>query len=148
MRAKRRVWPAGRAPGKREIERMYEIAYTLDPRILRPEDIVDLGLDLHRLKEFGRAEMKKDPAALRRHVPDLWRRMDSNQRATFLMGSLLEGLESLKGIVDGLEHELGELTEVREAVDRIYYGLYPRVSPRLRKRLEEGRARWSTNGDP
>ena len=62
---RKEIWPKEQAPSKEEIERMYRMAYCVDPEFFRREDVADFGLDLRRLKEFGEVLMAKKLPVLR-----------------------------------------------------------------------------------
>lgn len=134
--------------GKAEIERMYRMAYCVDSGIYRPDDVVDFGIDLRRLKEFGEVEMKKDLGQLRRRAKGLWDRMDAHQKAAYLIGDVVAGLRTAAGALRGLEAVLGRLDEAHEGIDMAYNGLFGKVSGALRERVEKGIGKWRTNGDP
>lgn len=138
------VWPNTKAPTRAQVERMYKLAYTIEPSIFRPEDIINFGIDLRRLKEFGEVRMSKNPS--RAHVDDLWGRMDQYQRAAFLMSYLGDSLRSVETLVKALEKELGELKDIRDALTWLHAGLFGRFPKSLHKRLQRGLARWGNNG--
>jgi hypothetical protein len=134
--------------GKAEIERMYRMAYCVDSGIYRPDDVVDFGIDLRRLKEFGEVEMKKDLSQLRRRATVLWNRMDAHQKAAFLIGDVVAALRTAGGALRALEAVLGRLDEAHDGIDMAYNGLFSKVSGPLKERVEQGLGKWRTNGDP
>lgn len=136
------VWPSNRAPDKAQVERMYKLAYILEPEFFRREDVVDFGIDLHRLKEFGEVRMSKSLGQVRKLLPDLWERMDPHQRAAFIMSYLVAALRSVDSLVKDLERELGDLKDVREALALMHGGLFGKFPKDLQKRLERGLGRW------
>lgn len=129
---------------KDEIERMYKMAYCVEPGIFRPDDIVDFGMDLRKLKEFGQVEMKKDLPQLRKRAKGLWDRMDRLQRAAFLMGDVVASLRHTAGSLRSLEAVIGRLDEAHDGIDMVYNGLFGKVPKALRERLESGLGKWKT----
>jgi len=140
------VWPTNRAPMKAQIERMYKLAYTMDSSLFKREDVVDFGIDLYRLKEFGEVRMSKPLGKLRKQISDLWDRMDAHQRAAFIMSYLVDTLRSMDVLVKDLEMEIGELKEVREALTWMNSGLFGKFPKGLQKKLQLGLERWG-NGN-
>ena len=132
--------------GKAEIERMYRMAYTVDPKVFRAQDLVDFGLDLHRLKEFGDVKMKKGLAVLRKGCKALWERMNDQQRAAFLIGDVITGLRKVSGSLQGLEKVMGSIPEAHEGLEMAQNGLYARIPNDLRGRLDQGFGKWRSNG--
>jgi hypothetical protein len=140
------AWPSDTAPSKAEIERIYKAAYYVNPSVLRPQDLAEFGLDLHRLKEFGEVRMKKPLSELRRHLPALWGRMDENQKALFLLGHLAEALRYSEDTLQALEKELGPLKEERAAIDRVMNLVYGKIPDHLSRRIKRGLGREWLNG--
>lgn len=138
------VWPTNRAPDKDQIVRMYRLAYMMSTAVLRREDVVDFGLDLHRLKEFGEVRMSKPLTTLRKHVPGLWARMDKQQRAAFILSYLLESLENVGSLVKNLEVEMGEVKDVHESLVWMNTFLLGKFPKELQERLRQGRERWGS----
>lgn len=130
--------------GKIEIERMYRIAYTVDPAFFRITDVVDFGLDLHRLKEFGDVLMKKDLARLRKYAKELWGRMNDHQKAAFLMSNVIEGLRNVAGVLQELEKLTGPMSDAHEGLEMAQNGLYVNIPKTLRDRLDNGFGKWKT----
>lgn len=102
-----KVWPTNKAPIKEEIERMYKCGYYFDSAFFKPQDLVDFGLDFHRLKEFGEVDMKKGLGKLRPHVQKLWDRMGQAPRVMFLYSYFSQGLEYMSALLDDMEKTLG-----------------------------------------
>jgi hypothetical protein len=102
-----KVWPTNKAPIKSEIERMYKCAYYFDSAFFKPTDLVDFGLDFHRLKEFGEVCMKKDLSKLRPHVQRLWDRMGPPQRFIFHYSYFSLGCQYLGTLLEDMEKTLG-----------------------------------------
>lgn len=140
------TWPGKKTPGKSDIERMYRIAYTVDPSIYRMQDVIDFGLDLHRLKEFGDVVMKRDLSRLRKGAKELWGRMDNHQRAAFLMGNVIEGLRGVSGVLLDLEKLMGPMPDAHEGLAMAQNGLFATIPKTLRDRLDKGFGKWRTNG--
>lgn len=136
------VWPTNRAPAKAEIERLYRVAYMIDPAIFSPEDAVGFGLDVRRLKEFGQVRMSKPLAQLRKRLPEFWERLDRQLRAVFLVSYLMEGVCWMSAVVSDLERELDDLKEVREALEWIKSSLFSRFPKDLEARLRDGLGKW------
>jgi hypothetical protein len=139
------IWPTNRAPGKDQITRMYRLAYMIDPGVFTREDVVDFGLDLHRLKECGEVRMSKPLPTLRKHVPGLWSRMDQHQRGAFILSYLLGSLETVSSLVKDLQAEMGELNDVNESLvwmNSFLLGKFPKA---LQERLRKGRERWGSS---
>lgn len=101
------VWPANKAPIKEEIERMYKCAYYIDRNFLKPDDVVNLGLDVYKLKECGEVVMKKDLAKLRPHVAGIWERMSKAQRTMFLYSYFAQGVKYMLQILKDMEPLIG-----------------------------------------
>lgn len=138
------MWPMDQNPAKSEIEQMLKLAYYVDPSILRPEDVVNFGVDFHRLKEFGEVRMKKDVKRLRSHLPKLWERMTDDQKAAFLINGVLERLEEISTILGHLEEMTGELQETHEGMDMALHGIWAKLPLGLRERLKRGLGKeWS-----
>lgn len=133
--------------GKAEIERMYRMAYWIDQEIFRADDVIDFGMDLRKLKEFGEVEMKKDLAQIRRRAKGLWDRMDAHQRAAFLIGDVVTALRKTADVLRGLEAVVGRLDEAHDGIDMAYNGLFGKVPKEFRERFEKGLGKWRTNGD-
>ena len=140
------AFPGNKMPGKTEIERMYRIAYTVDPAIYRIQDVIDFNIDLRLLKEFGEVRMKKDVSKLRKGAKALWDRMDDHQKAAFLVGDVVSSLQSLAKTVADLEKLMGPILEAHEGLELIQNGLFARIPKALRQRLEKGFGKWRSNG--
>jgi hypothetical protein len=140
------AWPGKRLPAKVEIERMYRIAYTVDPNFFKIHDVVDFGLDLHRLKEFGDVTMKKDLTQLRKYAKGLWGRMDDHQKAAFLMGNVIEGLRDVASVLQDLEKVIGPMPDAHEGLEMAQNGLFATIPKALRERLDKGFGKWKSNG--
>lgn len=138
------VWPTEKNPAKSEIEQLFKMAYYVDPEILRPPDIVNFGIDFHRLKEFGEVRMKKSVGQLRPHVADFWGRMNDDQRAAFLISSLIDRLKVIMQLTEDLESVIGELREGQEGLDMVLNNVWSQIPLGLRERLKRGLGKeWS-----
>jgi|FLYK01.1.fsa_nt_gi hypothetical protein len=140
------VYPRNPSPLKPEIERMVKLAYLVDPAILRPQDIVDFGIDLHRLKEFGEVRLSKPLGHLRKLVPALWGRMNAHQRAAFLLSYVVDGLKQVEETLKDLEREIGDLSEARQGITLALSGLFGKVPRRIVRRIGEASAMWKYEG--
>ena len=74
---------------KADVECMYRCAYYLDNQFLKPTDVVDFGIDYHKLKECGDVRMKKGLTHLRKMAKRLWKRMSRDQKTLFLAMGIL-----------------------------------------------------------
>lgn len=142
MKTANTVWPGDKAPSKEEVERMYRLAYCVDPEFFRREDVIDFGLDLYRLKEFGEVRMSKNVGVLRRHAPTLWKRLSDAQRAAYILADVVSGLRYVDGAVKELEKVMGAFPEAHESVDFIYHQLFAKLPIGLRNKLEKGFGKW------
>lgn len=140
------AFPGKWMPAKTEIERMYRIAYTVDPAIYRVQDVIDFGIDIRRLKEFGEVLMKKDVSKLRKGAKSLWDRMDDHQKAAFLVGDVYSALKDLTKTIGDLEKLMGPILEAHEGLELIQNGLFARIPKALRDRIQRGFGKWRTNG--
>jgi hypothetical protein len=137
-----RAWPSNRRPSREQVERLYRLAYLLDPDIFKPSDAVNFGVDFRKLKEFGEVSMSKDVGVLRRHLPALWDRLSMEQRAAFHMSYMLDGLEYAASTLGSLEANIGDTKEVHEALTWALftlYGLFPRT---VMQRLQLALRKW------
>lgn len=138
--------PSEKHLSKDDVERLYRLAYTVDHEFFRREDLIELGLDLHRLKEFGEVRMSKSLAQVRRQVPILWKRMNDLQKAAYILGDVMSGLKYVDQTIRELEKILGEMHEAHEGISFIQTGLFARIPAHLRDRLSKGFAKWKDNG--
>jgi hypothetical protein len=149
MHAGTGLWPFDRNPGREEIERLYRVAYYVDSSVFRREDLVDFGIDFHRLKECGEVRMKKPLLQLRRHVKGLWDRMGRDQRAMFLMGHFAHTLRRAQAVLGELRTLLGDVEDEKQALDLAMTRLCGRLPETLRKKLDQGLGKaWSINVGP
>lgn len=127
------------APAKDEAERMVMVAYYIDKKFLRPTDIVDLGIDLYRLKECGEVRMSKSPAKLRPHTAGLWGRMTDPMKAMFLWSYFCSKAEELRNILD----QLGPLVksscrEERSRIEQMLGTMALKLPKELQEKIREG----------
>jgi hypothetical protein len=141
------VGPGEKLLSKDEVERLYRLAYTVDHEFFQKQDLIDLGLDLHRLKEFGEVRMSKSLSQVRKQVPALWKRMNDLQKAAYIMGDVMSGLKYLDNAIRELEKLLGEIPHAHDGISFIETGLFARIPAHLRDRLSKGFAKWKGNGD-
>lgn len=146
MTSKNETWPGRQMLDKNEIERMYRIAYSVNPSFLKIHDVVDFGIDLHRLKEFGDVTMKKELPKLRKGAKELWSRMDDHQKAAFLVGTVIEGLRNVAGVLQDLEKLMTPMPDVHDGLEMAQMGLYTRIPKSLRDAVDKGFGKWKTNG--
>jgi len=130
MKTTENAWPGEKAPSKDDIERLYRLAYCVDPDYFKKEDVVNLGLDLYRLKEFGQVVMKKSLSVLRKQAPALWKRLSDTQKADYVLGDVIAGLRYVDGAIREMEKFIGEFPEGHESVDFIYHQLFARLPAR------------------
>jgi hypothetical protein len=142
MKTKESVWPGEKPPTKEDIERLYRLAYCVDPDYFKKEDVVNLGLDLYRLKEFGQVRMTKSLAVLRKQAPILWKRLSDVQKAAYILGDIIAGLRYVDGALREIEAFIGEFPEGHESVDFIHHQLFAKLPMGLRSRLEQGFGKW------
>lgn len=132
------VWPTNKTPDKAEIESMYKCAYYVDAGFFRAPDVVDFGLDLHRLKECGEVVMKKSIRELRKHLGELWARMTKDQKVLFLMSSAMEGMGFLELVFDDLAVFTGDVKEEKLGLDSVRNSLFAKIPKNLHLKLEKG----------
>lgn len=146
MNQTKEVWPGEKPPTKEEVERLYRLSYMVDHVFFRREDVVDLGLDLRRLKEFGEVRMSKGLSVLRKHAPGLWHRMNDLQKAAYIMADVISGLKYVDQAIKELEKVVGPIPEAHDGVSFVHTGLFARIPAHLRERLEKGFGKWKPNG--
>lgn len=121
---------------------MYTIAYYLNVDFFRREDVVDLGLDYHQLKECGAVVMKKSVVELRRHVGALWKRMDESQKCAFLLSRAALHVQDVKRIMTHLEKMTNHSSAtVKEGLDMALNVALTAVPVELRDELQKGLGR-------
>lgn len=146
MRGTETVWPTNRTPPREQIERLYRLAYLVEPAVFSPEDAVAFGLDVRRLKEFGQVRMTKPLVQLRRRLPDFWARLRPRVRAIFIASYMVERLPPLDAMAEELQRETGEGGEIKMALGLIrstLFGVFPRE---IDRKLREGLGKWGNGG--
>lgn len=142
MNTTKETWPGTKPPTKEELERLYRLAYMIDAQYFKREDVVDLGLDLHRLKEFGEVKMSKGLTVLRKHAGALWKRLNDAQRTAYIIADVFSKLQYIDQAVQELAKEVGPLPEVADGIGLVRTGLFSRVPAHLRERLAKGLGKW------
>lgn len=132
------IGPSNDSPGKEEIERMYKCAYYIDRTFFKPADVVDFGIDIVRLKEFGQVVMKKPIAKLRPQKSYLWARMNKAQRTMFLYSYFIQGLKYMNAVLDQMEAMLGTSMSERHALSSISTMLERKFPEELQDKLRDG----------
>jgi hypothetical protein len=130
--------PDNPAADKDEIERMYKCAYYIDRSFFRPADVLDYGIDIVKLKEFGEVVMKKPLANIRPKVKALWDRMSKAQRTMFLYSYFSQGVRYLNGMLDLLEAQLGNCMSERHALSSILTTLNRKFPDELQEKIRDG----------
>ena len=136
------AWPGTKHPSKEEVERLYRLSYTVDHEFFRREDVVDLGLDVRQLKEFGEVRFSKSLSVLRKHVPSLWKRMNDLQKAAYIMADVMSGLKEVDLAIKELEKVVGPIPQAHEGVSFVQTGMFAWIPSNLRARLEKGFGKW------
>jgi len=127
---------------KEEVERLYRLSYTVDHEFFKREDVVDLGLDVRQLKEFGEVRFSKSLTVLRKQVPALWKRMNDLQKAAYIMGDVMSGLKDVDLAIKELEKVVGPIPEAHEGVSFVQTGIFASIPAHLRDRLQKGFGKW------
>lgn len=123
---------------KEKIERMYKVAYYLDKKFLRPVDIVDLGIDVYKLKECGEVRMSKNLSKLKPHGQEIWSRMSQAMKAMFFWSYLSDHLEDVKDVLKDLEPLVKNVNTERNAVLTIEKSMSMKLPPELQTKIKEG----------
>jgi hypothetical protein len=123
---------------KDEVERMYKIGYYLDRSFLKPTDVVDLGLDVYRLKEFGEVRMKKTWAKIRPMADQIWGRMTDPMKVMFWWSYYCQGLDYLNLILNELDPILRNLGTERRGVELLQSTMCQKLPPELQAKIKEG----------
>jgi len=106
------LYPTNKFPEKSQIEAMYKVAYRMDPLFFDPMDVGRFGLNVEKLQKFGEVEMRESLDRCRKHVNDLWERMNKQQRVAFLLAYFYTGARYLTSIMKDLGKVVGkELSE-------------------------------------
>lgn len=136
------TWPGTKPLSKEEVERLYRLSYTVDHEFFKREDVVDLGLDVRQLKEFGEVRLSKSLTILRKHVPTLWKRMNDLQKAAYIMGDVMSGLKDVDLAIKELEKVVGPIPQAHEGVSFVETGMFAWIPGHLRDRLQKGFGKW------
>lgn len=123
---------------KEEVERMYKVAYYLDRNFLKPTDVVDLGLDLYRLKEFGEVHMKKTWAKIRPQADTIWARMTDPMKVMFYWSYFCQWLDYGRLILDEMEPLVRNVGFERKSIEAMSSTMYQKLLPELQKKIKEG----------
>lgn len=126
------------APSKEEAERMVKIAYYIDKKFLRPMDVVDLGIDLYRLKECGEVRMSKSPVKLKPHTAAIWGRMTETMRTMFLWSYFCQGIDELRGILSQLEPAIKNTRNEGQHLEAALASLAQKLPQDLKEKFKEG----------
>jgi hypothetical protein len=136
------TWPGTKPLSKEEVERLYRLSYTVDHEFFKREDVVDLGLDVRQLKEFGEVRLSKSLTVLRKHIPTLWKRMNDLQKAAYIMGDVMSGLKDVDLAIKELEKVVGPIPQAHEGVSFVETGMFAWIPGHLRDRLQKGFGKW------
>lgn len=142
MNETKEAWLGTKNPSKEEVERLYRLSYMVDHEFFRREDVVDLGLDVRQLKEFGEVRFSKSLSVLRKHVPTLWKRMNDLQKAAYIMADVMSGLKGVDLAIKELEKVCGPIPQAHEGVSFVQTGMFAWIPSHLRDRLEKGFGKW------
>lgn len=123
---------------KEEVERMYKVGYYLDRSFMKPTDVVDLGLDLYRLKEFGEVRMKKTLAKIRPYADAIWARMTDPMKVMFYWSYFCQWLDYGRLIVDEMEPLVRNVGFERKSIESMSSTMYQKLLPELQKKIKEG----------
>lgn len=123
---------------------MYKIGYYLDRSFFKPTDVVDLDLDLYRLREFGEARMKKSWAKIRPFSEILWARMTEPMKVMFYWSYFCEGLDYLSHVLDGMQPLVRNVSLERKSLETLSISMCQKLPPELQQKIKEGFGReWS-----
>lgn len=123
---------------KDEMERMYKISYYIDKGFFKPLDVVDLGLDIHRLKEFGEVRMTRPWPKLRSHAGPLWARMTDPMKVMYWWSFLCEGIDLLKSLLDTMEPFVKNVNLERKSLETVVSSMCQKLPPELHAKIKEG----------
>lgn len=142
MNQTKETWPGTKPLSKEEVERLYRLSYTVDHEFFKREDVVDLGLDVRQLKEFGEVRFSKSLTVLRKQAPALWKRMNDLQKAAYIMADVMSGLKDVDLAIKELEKVVGPIPDAHDGVSFVQTGLFAAIPAHLRDRLEKGFGKW------
>lgn len=123
---------------KDQVLRMYKVAYYLDRSFFKPADLVDFGLDIYRLKEFGEVKMKKTWVKIRPYADGLWNRMTDSMKVMFFWSYYCEGLDYLRLILAEMEPLVKNVGPERGGVEALSSSMSQKLPPALQTKIKEG----------
>lgn len=123
---------------KEQVERMYKIAYYLDRSFLTPTDVVSLGLDVYRLKEFGQVRMKQSWARIRPQVDAIWARTTGPMRAMFWFSYYCEALDYLQLLLDDMEPVVRNVSLEKKSLETLSSSMCQKLPAELQQKIKEG----------
>lgn len=123
---------------KEEVERMYKVGYYLDRNFLKPTDVVDLGLDLYRLKEFGEVHMKKTWAKIRPLTDGIWNRMTDPMKVMFYWSYFCQWLDYGRLVLDEMEPLIRNVGFERKSIEAMSSAMYQKLPAALQTKIKEG----------
>ena len=123
---------------KDQVLRMYKVAYYLDRSFFKPADLVDFGLDIYRLKEFGEVRMKKTWSKIRPQADQLWARMTDPMKAMFYWSYYCEGLDYLRLILGEMEPFVKNVALDRSGIEELSRSMSQKLPPALQSKIVQG----------
>lgn len=123
---------------KDQVLRAYKVAYYLDHSFFKPADIIDFGLDIYRLKEFGEVRMKKTWPKIRPQADRLWVRMTDSMKVMFYWSYYCEGLDYLRLILGEMEPLIKSVAVERSGVEALSSSMSLKLPPALQTKIREG----------
>jgi hypothetical protein len=130
--------PVRKPTTKDQVERMYKVAYYLDRSFFKPADILDFGLDIYRLKEFGEVKMKRAWSKIRPQAEALWVRMTDSMKVMFYWSYYCEGLDYLRLILAEMEPLVKNVGPERSGVEALSSSMSHKLPPALQTKISEG----------
>lgn len=124
---------------KEEAERMCKIAYYLDKKFLRPIDLVELGIDVYRLKECGEVRMSKKPSEIKPHVDRIWHRMTDPMKAMLLWSNLCREMDMARELI----LQLGSFSKISMQgelahLDAVLASMSRKLPAELQEKIKDG----------
>lgn len=123
---------------KDQVERMYKVAYYLDRSFFKPADLIDFGLDIYRLKEFGEVKMKKPWAKIKSLSDGIWARMTDSMKVMFFWSYYCEGLDYLRLILGEMEPLMKDVAVEQRTVEAMSRTMSLKLPPALQTKIKEG----------
>lgn len=131
---------------KDQVERMYKVAYYLDRSFFKPADILDFGLDIYRLKEFGEVKMKKPWAKIKPLADGIWARMTDSMKVMFFWSYYCQGLDYLALLLSELEPLVQNVTQERRALETLQSSMCLKLPSELQEKIRQGFGReWGSD---